>query len=123
MIGRVATHNTPRVQTLIHLLRSVPGRIIAGSLPPSSSVTGVKFFTASAAICDMDNQTINHVKIQWFTHNSAHKLRTNESDMFNQRGMNQDICLLREAAYDLNQLLAMSAGFKTCFDRVYEPCS
>ena len=52
MMGKVATYNMPRVQTLIHLLRSVPGRIMAGSFPPSSSVTGVRFFTADAAICD-----------------------------------------------------------------------
>lgn len=33
---------------------------MAGSLPPSSSVTGVKFFTADSAICDdgqLDNKS------------------------------------------------------------------
>ena len=42
-------YKIPRIQMLAHFLRSVCGRIIAGSFPPSSRVTGVKCSVAAIA--------------------------------------------------------------------------
>ena len=42
-------YKIPRIQMLAHLLRSVCGRMIAGSFPPSSRVTGVRCSVAAIA--------------------------------------------------------------------------
>lgn len=39
----------PRIQILIYRSRSVPGKMIAGSFPPSSKVNGVMFSAAARA--------------------------------------------------------------------------
>lgn len=41
------THKTPRIQMDIDLFRLVSGRMTAGSLPPSSRVTGVIWVVAA----------------------------------------------------------------------------
>jgi hypothetical protein len=47
------TYNIPRIQMGDHWCRSVSGRIMAGSFPPSSNVTGVKCSIAALATCTM----------------------------------------------------------------------
>ena len=39
----------PRIQMLMYRSRSVPGRMIAGSFPPSSKVNGVMLCAAASA--------------------------------------------------------------------------
>lgn len=47
MIG--TAYKIPRIQMLAHFLRSVSGRMMAGSFPPSSRVTGVRCLVAAIA--------------------------------------------------------------------------
>lgn len=42
-------YKIPRIHRLSHLSRLVSGKIIAGSLPPSSNVTGVRCSVAATA--------------------------------------------------------------------------
>jgi hypothetical protein len=89
----------PRIQTLLHRSMSVPGSTIAGSLPPSSRVTGVRFCAAARAIW-RGSDTCEGYSLE-VTNLTADILRTYESDVLNSRRSCQALCLIREAAHEL----------------------
>src|SRR5947208_1640472 len=95
------TYNIPRIQRLLHRSMSVPGSTIAGSLPPSSRVTGVRWCAAARAIWK-DSDTSESYLLE-VTNLTANTLGTYESDVFNFRRSCQALCLIREAAYELYQ--------------------
>ena len=78
---------------------SVPGSTIAGSFPPSSRVTGVRWCAAARAIWKGSDTSESY--LQEVTNLTTNTLGTYESDVFNFRRSRQALCLIREAAYEL----------------------
>ena len=128
----------PRIHILIHFSSSVFGKITAGSFPPSSRVTGVRFSVAAMAICrrvilEPRNQTNS-------TYLASDGLRANKGDVFDERRLGKRICIFRPTAYQLyghgnlstvrqsrtqpphlNQLRIVSARHEAVLDNVDEP--
>ena len=77
------TNKIPRIQILSHFSISVPGSIIAGSLPPSSRVKGVKFAVAATATFTQISAPYNDYSFRIKIYLFPNFLRAYECNVFN----------------------------------------
>jgi len=106
------TYNIPRIQRLLHRSMSVPGSTIAGSLPPSSRVTGVRCCAAARATWKGSDTPQSYSL--GVTNLTADTLGTYESDVLNFRRSCQALCLIREAAHKLFRRRKIASSDERC---------